>query len=184
MKGNLMKMNLVKTMSVAALFAGLAMIPSAANASLEVFTWAPDTTRPLPENFLSSSGTLDYDTVNGDISDFSLTYSFLGTDDTYDAFSGTVVLGDGDLALTGHSSNSNGFLGIPYVLWIPTGSPQPDENSATALGTLFGDWVYTSTVSDNQAAPVPEPTTMFAGAMLLLPLGLGAVRSLRKNRNA
>jgi len=25
---------------------------------------------------------------------------------------------------------------------------------------------------------------MFAGAMLLLPLGLGAVRSLRKNRNA
>jgi len=183
-----MKMNLVKTMSVAALFAGLAMIPSAANASLEVFTWAPDTTRPLPENFLSSSGTLDYDTVNGDISDFSLTYSFLGTDDTYldiyNAYNGTGLLGDGDLVLNGFSYDSDAFLGIPDVFWIPTGLPQPDENSATALGTLFGDWVYTSTISDNQTAPVPEPTTVFAGAMLLLPLGLGAVRSLRKSRNA
>lgn len=178
-------MNLVKTMSCAALFAGLAMIPSAANASLEVFTWVPDNTYPLPKDYLSSSGTLDYDTVSGDVSDFSFTYSFLGTDDTYNnAYSGTGLLGDGDLVLHGNSYDSNGFLGIPDVLWIPTGLPQPDENSATALGTLFGDWVYTSTVIDNQAAPVPEPTTMFAGAMLLLPLGLGAVRSLRKNRNA
>lgn len=33
-------------------------------------------------------------------------------------------------------------------------------------------------------APVPEPTTIVAGALMLLPLGIGAVRSLRKDRNA
>jgi len=31
-------------------------------------------------------------------------------------------------------------------------------------------------------APVPEPTTIAAGALMLLPLGIGAVRSLRKDR--
>ena len=31
-------------------------------------------------------------------------------------------------------------------------------------------------------APVPEPTTFVAGALMLLPLGIGAVRSLRKER--
>jgi hypothetical protein len=152
---------------------------------LEVFTWNPDTTLPLPVDIISSSGTLEYDTVTGNISDFSFTYDHLGTDNVYDSFSGTVVLGDGDLALTGFSYDSHHLFGIPDLNWVPTGQPQPDENSATpvfTIATIFGDWVTTD--SDSQAAPVPEPTTMFAGAMLLLPLGLGAVRSLRKNRNA
>ena len=171
-----MKTNLAKKMSVAALFAGLAMIPSVANATLEIFTWAPDNTRPLPKNILSSSGTLEYDTVSGDITDFSFSIQYFGTDNTYDAFSGSYLLVDGDLALTGLSYDSEAFLGIPDVFWSPTGSPQPDEEVGDGL---FGDWVPTV-----QTAPIPEPTTMFAGAMLLLPLGLGAVRSLRKSRNA
>jgi hypothetical protein len=33
-------------------------------------------------------------------------------------------------------------------------------------------------------APVPEPTTIVAGALMLLPLGIGAVRALRKDRTA
>lgn len=32
----------------------------------------------------------------------------------------------------------------------------------------------------NGAAAVPEPSTIFAGAMLLLPFGIGAIRKLRK----
>jgi hypothetical protein len=31
---------------------------------------------------------------------------------------------------------------------------------------------------------VPEPTTVFAGAMLLLPFGIGAIRALRKDRQS
>lgn len=171
-----MKMNLVKTMSFVALFAGLAMTPSAANASLALFTWTPDTTRPFPVNILSSSGTLEYNTVSGDITDFSFSIEYFGTDNRYDAFSGSYVLVDGDLALTGFSYDNDAFLGIPDVFWSPTGSPQPDEEVGDGL---FGDWVPTV-----QTAPIPEPTTVFAGAILLLPLGVGAARSLRKNRNA
>jgi hypothetical protein len=36
----------------------------------------------------------------------------------------------------------------------------------------------------NNATPVPEPTTVLAGAMLLLPLGVGAWRSIRKTASA
>jgi hypothetical protein len=35
----------------------------------------------------------------------------------------------------------------------------------------------------NEYAPVPEPTTLTAGALLLLPFGVGALRSLRKERS-
>ena len=33
-----------------------------------------------------------------------------------------------------------------------------------------------------QTAPVPEPSTIFAGAALLVPFGISAVRAMRKNR--
>jgi len=33
-------------------------------------------------------------------------------------------------------------------------------------------------------SPVPEPTTMIAGALLLLPIGLSTLRKFRKNRTA
>jgi hypothetical protein len=36
----------------------------------------------------------------------------------------------------------------------------------------------------NPPAPVPEASTIMAGALMLLPLGIGAVRSLRKERTA
>jgi hypothetical protein len=32
--------------------------------------------------------------------------------------------------------------------------------------------------------PIPEPTTMIAGALLLLPFALSTLRRLRKNRTA
>ena len=41
-------------------------------------------------------------------------------------------------------------------------------------------------ISDIQRefAPVPEPSTVIAGALLLVPFGAGMVRKLRKNRTA
>ena len=32
--------------------------------------------------------------------------------------------------------------------------------------------------------PIPEPSTIFSGLLLLLPLGVGAMRALRQNRTA
>jgi hypothetical protein len=42
----------------------------------------------------------------------------------------------------------------------------------------------TFTVSEIQLQVVPEPTTMIAGALLLLPFGASTLRMLRKNRKA
>jgi hypothetical protein len=39
-------------------------------------------------------------------------------------------------------------------------------------------------VSGVAPVPVPEPTTMVAGALLLLPFGASTLRILRKNRAA
>ena len=35
-----------------------------------------------------------------------------------------------------------------------------------------------------ELGPVPEPTTMIAGALMLIPFGLGALRSLRAKQTA
>ena len=42
----------------------------------------------------------------------------------------------------------------------------------------------TFTVSQIQLVPIPEPTTMIAGALLLLPFGASTLRMLRKTRTA
>lgn len=39
-----------------------------------------------------------------------------------------------------------------------------------------------ATATDNASIPVPEPTTLVAGLLLLLPLGASALRQLRNNR--
>jgi hypothetical protein len=41
-----------------------------------------------------------------------------------------------------------------------------------------------SPTTQNYAVPVPEPTTLIAGALLLLPFGASTMQSLRKNRAA
>jgi hypothetical protein len=42
----------------------------------------------------------------------------------------------------------------------------------------------TGSIMQDQLAMVPEPTTMIAGALLLLPFGASTIRFLRKNRTA
>jgi hypothetical protein len=47
------------------------------------------------------------------------------------------------------------------------------------IGTAAGTTTY-----DFEPAPVPEPTTMVAGALLLLPFGASTLRMLRKKQTA
>jgi hypothetical protein len=53
-------------------------------------------------------------------------------------------------------------------------------------GSEFANGSIQDTYSQNVQvlAAVPEPTTMIAGAMLLLPFGASMLRILRKNRTA
>jgi hypothetical protein len=60
-------------------------------------------------------------------------------------------------------------LALPTLLLNTSGSPIP--------GTVGGDFLLSETPA------VPEPTTIFAGAALLLPFGASMLRSFRKKRS-
>jgi hypothetical protein len=47
-----------------------------------------------------------------------------------------------------------------------------------------GGWSFTLLDKGSAPTPVPEPTTMIAGALLLLPFGVSTLRILRKKRAA
>jgi hypothetical protein len=54
-----------------------------------------------------------------------------------------------------------------------------------ALGTGATDTSsFSATIAASSASPVPEANTIVAGALMLLPLGIGAVRAIRKERTA
>ena len=164
------------------MLAGLAMVPCIANASLVTYDWTPDSL----VNGVTSSGTLVYNTTANDIMSFSFTYGADKTDTLFvDLFIGTFQLKNGDLALNGLSYDPS--LN-PIIFWNSTFSPPPAENSATPLfcGTIFGDWVQApgSSGQGNGQGVVPEPKTMLSGALLLLPLGMGVIRGMRKQRTA
>lgn len=56
--------------------------------------------------------------------------------------------------------------------------------AVTTYGGTTANVIDDTTAKANIYAPVPEPSTIAAGALMLLPLGIGAVRCLRKDRTA
>lgn len=97
------------------------------------------------------------------------------------------------------SAGQAGFL-IPNnsVTWNYTTPAASDTVSYTSLfGPVLGggsandgapavSWSTANPGGQNipDPAPVPEASTIMAGALMLLPLGLGAVRAIRKERTA
>jgi hypothetical protein len=54
-----------------------------------------------------------------------------------------------------------------------------------SFSTLVGGTIDISQIEQSfEETAVPEPTTIIAGALLLLPFGASTVRILRKNRTA
>lgn len=53
-----------------------------------------------------------------------------------------------------------------------------------ALGSTSASLMAVTSKMQDFLVPVPEPTTMIAGALLLLPFGVSTLRILRKNRAA
>jgi hypothetical protein len=78
------------------------------------------------------------------------------------------ILSDGDLVF-----NYVTFSGASGVYNLYTGTSSPNEQHVQDNGVLGGDWV-----------PVPEPTTIMSGMLLLLPFGASTLRIVRKNRAA
>jgi hypothetical protein len=91
---------------------------------------------------------------------------------------------DGPLTLYPNGSYYNSFL-----LCANYGGPDPVpwlENIAATDGSSLtvGNWADYGVTGDAYVQVVPEPTTMIAGALLLLPFGASTIRMLRKNRTA
>lgn len=59
-----------------------------------------------------------------------------------------------------------------------------DANPGNNLGVVALNLYQDSQLRQDQLALVPEPTTMIAGALLLLPFGASTLRILRRNRTA
>lgn len=160
------------TMKLKGFAVGLALaslLTTVANASLTVYNWVPDA-----NNSDSSSGQLEYDPGTGSLSTFSFTLN----GDTYNIFLGTISgLSDYDLQLIGTSSSSYSSS-YPLVTWTSSDEISSlDENEIVlSEDPDYGDWV--------PEVAVPEPSTIIAGTLLLLPLGASTLRLLRKNHTA
>lgn len=73
------------------------------------------------------------------------------------------------------------ILGTATFFFNLTGAGSFSESSLGELTFLFGTGTDSSTSTHTS---VPEPSTVIAGALLLLPLGFSAIRVLRKGRTA
>jgi hypothetical protein len=161
-----------------ALAAGLT---SAVNATLITYDWEQATTT-LPG--YTSSGTLVLNTSGDTVSSISFTEnnaSLLYTGTVLN-FTGTATIlapgaPHGDAQLNGFSMGTQTppIGGGPFgIFWVPNAATSSPTEQLTFDNTIItGAWV-----------PVPEPTTLMAGAMLLLPFGASTLRSLRKSRSA
>jgi hypothetical protein len=91
-----------------------------------------------------------------------------------------------------HVTPINGELSTGGVLNFQWGGFADGSTLELIVETPETSWGGVSATLDNSApaypvsalAPVPEPTTMIAGAFLLLPIGASTLRALRKNRAA
>jgi hypothetical protein len=84
-----------------------------------------------------------------------------------------------DITLTGSGSDANGQINVV------NGSAISGFLNTTA-GTDVGSYtlIPVSEVSPMVVSSVPEPTTMIAGALMLLSFGTSTLRILRKTRTA
>jgi len=182
LKKKSMKLRTIKCLGLGlAVAAGLA---TAAKAQIIDYSWVQDTTSL--QNY-SSVGSIVYDVATHTVLTISFSESLGAVTETVLNFvpsATTVVLPpgvpNGDLQLTGQSSNATGGAGGSpfYLYWAPNpvgGTVSgPSEQLTFDNTTLTGAWV----------SAVPEPTTMMAGVLLLLPFAASTLRFARKSRAA
>jgi hypothetical protein len=97
------------------------------------------------------------------------------------------------------SANLGGLIANGFVVWtfVPGTTSTTVSFTSNFAPTLGGGSAFdgvpsvawSATASQNGgseliAVPVPEASTVMAGALMVLPLGIGAIRALRKERTA
>jgi len=106
------------------------------------------------------------------------TYDYSGTVDTSQSFSGgaanTTVPAGWNFAIAKYDGQNAGYV-VFYLGGNSVTIPTSPENYWTTQSGQYGISGWTAFNS------VPEPTTMIAGALLLLPFGVSTLRMLRRN---
>lgn len=168
---------------IGAIAASACLLGATASKADIIYSWVP-----YSGNATTTIGTLDVNS-SGDV--VSLTYYETGSSGTLQLdytgglnnagwyptsfpgfIDGVKVLADGDAVLNGSLYDSATGDQITFTPFANPALAPTEQNVQNLYGTQ-GDW-----------SPVPEPTTMIAGAFLLLPMGASTLRALRKNRAA
>lgn len=88
----------------------------------------------------------------------------------------TAAAAQANYGLEGNVNFSWGLEKAPSTLIVVV------DTSLTTVSPNAANIQDSTAINLQDLAPVPEPTTIAAGALMLLPLGIGAIRSLRKDR--
>lgn len=106
-------------------------------------------------------------------------YTIIGPDanNNFTSGSGDPGYTGANSSIAGNSSHNPVILGTATFYFTFSGTAT--ENDITGVTFLFGTG---SDYSGSTLVPVPEPSTIVAGALLLLPLGMSAIRIMRKQR--
>jgi choice-of-anchor C domain-containing protein len=134
----------------------------------------------------NSEGTIKQDIQNATGSQFHLTFSLSGNTDGQPGLKQVLVSFGGVSKTFNFLATLDGNHSLNWVTetWDITTA---DNTRTLSFGDVSGSPGYYGAVLDNvslEAAVVPEPGTMFAGALLLLPFGASAIRILRRKRAA
>lgn len=148
---------------------GLIFIYQVSNSGPDPIDNAEFTGFPGSDVLTGVGQTGSYATVSGLALTGSAAPSASGNFATYAVFGGTVTFTDGGSGLLNGGANSD-FLAVLTT----------DQFFADSYGQIQDNF----SASGPTLAPVPEANTVVAGALMLLPLGIGAVRALRKERTA
>jgi hypothetical protein len=99
---------------------------------------------------------------------------------------GASVSGAATWAESGTTLNEvdgNPALSTVSVISDESGTMPDDANGGIETAQFLNNFgPMTVRFTDNGDGVVPEPSTLFAGALLLLPFGISALRGLRRNR--
>jgi hypothetical protein len=133
---------------------------------------------------VTGTGTLSIDDGHGHDLTGTVTWNTIGQIGTFNGLNvngllnlSTITYSGSQLDLQTLASYKTGVqtVGFSFAIPTPPGPPSLAQLQAGGYNTSFSGQIFAST------SVLPEPTTVIAGALLLLPFGLGALRSFRKN---
>jgi hypothetical protein len=114
-----------------------------------------------------------------------------GSDSWFIILPNSFIVGQNTWAEPGSATTGNQLSGVPginagFTVLSDFGPPTANNANGGTDTTSFtdDDNPLSVTFTDNAAdsPTVPEPSTLFAGALLLLPFGISALRGLLRNR--